>query len=111
MNSDRNTISIIDYGVGNLKSVYNAMKILNKDPIFINKPEELLKSHSVILPGVGAFKKGMEGLSENNMDEAIINYVKAGGKLIGICLGMHLLMEESAGVNGASRQDLPEART
>ena len=88
-------IGVIDYGMGNLFSVSEALKRLDV-PFFVSeKPEELGKADGLILPGVGAFKDAMVILNESGISDFIQDYVKTGKPLLGICLGMQLLFEES----------------
>ena len=89
-------IAIINYGMGNLRSVENAVKRLNFDPKIIPVPKELDNYDKIILPGVGSFKKAMKLLKENNWINSININVKERKKyLFGICLGMQLLASES----------------
>ncbi len=89
-------IAIINYGMGNLRSVENAVKNLNFDPKIISTPKELNNYEKIILPGVGSFKKAMKLLKANNWINSININVKERKKyLFGICLGMQLLASES----------------
>ncbi|MEX2411823.1 MAG: imidazole glycerol phosphate synthase subunit HisH [Candidatus Paceibacterota bacterium] len=88
-------ICIIDYGMGNIASVSNAIHFLNKEVDLISDPKAVVKYDTIILPGVGAFSKAMERLKENGLDQAIKESVHKGKRLIGICLGMQLLFTES----------------
>ena len=89
-------IAIINYGMGNLRSVENAVKRLNFDPKIISVPKELDNYDKIILPGVGSFKKAMKLLKENNWINSInINIKERKKYLFGICLGMQLLASES----------------
>lgn len=88
-------IGIIDYGMGNLFSVSKALERLNVPYFISEKKEELLAADGLLLPGVGAFRDAMERLNELGLTEMIHDYVKSGKPLLGICLGMQLLFEES----------------
>ncbi len=89
-------IAIVNYGMGNLRSVENAVKRLNFDPKIVSTPKELDNYDKIILPGVGSFKKAMKLLKENNWINSINLNVKERKKyLFGICLGMQLLASES----------------
>ncbi|MDP1801977.1 MAG: imidazole glycerol phosphate synthase subunit HisH [Bacteroidota bacterium] len=88
-------IAIIDYGIGNVKSILNALDNFNAETILTNKPEDILNADGVILPGVGAFKTGMENLIAHDLIPVIKQYVKTGKPFLGICLGMQLLLDES----------------
>ena len=87
---------IIDYGMGNIHSVYNALVSLNCDPIVTNKKEELNNADAFILPGVGAFPNAIDNLSKLNLVEEIKKQVLIKGKnILGICLGMQLFADSS----------------
>jgi imidazole glycerol-phosphate synthase subunit HisH len=88
-------IGIVDYGMGNLHSVSKALERLNYDYFVSEKQDELAKADGLILPGVGSFKDAMEILRSEKLDEFLINWVKSGKPLLGICLGMQLLFEQS----------------
>ena len=89
------SIAIIDYGMGNLKSVKKAFVALDLEAEITNDPEALLKADKVVLPGVGAFRDAIATLNESGMSEAIYEVVKKGTPFLGICLGMQLLFEKS----------------
>ncbi len=88
-------VFIIDYEMGNLKSVEKAVEKVGAKPIVSSEPEKLLKSDKVILPGVGAFRDCISNLKKYNFIEALKDYIKTGKPLLGICLGMHVLFEKS----------------
>lgn len=88
-------ISIIDYGMGNLRSVQKAFESIGIYPIITSNISEIESSHGIVLPGVGAFPDAMTNLKKLNLDEAVKKEVQKGKPLIGICLGMQLLFEES----------------
>jgi imidazole glycerol-phosphate synthase subunit HisH len=88
-------IGIIDYGMGNLFSVSQALERLQVDYFISEKESELKKADALILPGVGAFKDAMARLNETGLANMIRDYVGTGKPLLGICLGMQLLFEES----------------
>ncbi|MGM7702845.1 imidazole glycerol phosphate synthase subunit HisH [Pseudalkalibacillus sp. Hm43] len=88
-------IGIIDYGMGNLHSVQNALRRLGVEYFLSEKKEDLADADALLLPGVGAFKDAMHALKENGMDAFIKSEVAGGKPLFGICLGMQLLFEES----------------
>lgn len=90
----RNVI-IIDYGIGNVKSISNALVNLNAKPILSQDVKMIANADALILPGVGAFKKGMENLTNSNIKQGIYEFVKKGNPFLGICLGMQMLLEES----------------
>ena len=88
-------IAIVDYGVGNLKSVQNALKTLNIPSIISSDKDEIAKSRSIIVPGVGAFPDAMKNLKDKGLDVVIKAAAKEGKPILGICLGMQLFFEES----------------
>ena len=88
-------IGIIDYGLGNLASVVNALRYLKYNAEIISNSEDSKLYTHLILPGVCSFKKGMEELKKNSWDIVLKDYNKQGGKILGICLGMQLLFSSS----------------
>ena len=88
-------IGVINYGLGNLASVVNALRYLKYNPEIISNSEDSKLYTHLILPGVGSFKKGMEELKKNSWDIVLKDYNKQGGKILGICLGMQLLFSSS----------------
>jgi glutamine amidotransferase len=88
-------IAIIDYKMGNLQSVKNAFNIYTDKVKIESDPNRLKEYDKVLLPGVGAFRDAMTYLKGNGMDEAIKEFAKSGKPLLGICLGMQLLLENS----------------
>lgn len=95
-------IGIIDYGMGNLFSVSKALERLNVPYFISEESEKLMNANGLILPGVGSFRDAMHRLNESGLSELIKQYVDAGKPLLGICLGMQLLFEESE-ENGFTR--------
>ncbi|MDM5192759.1 imidazole glycerol phosphate synthase subunit HisH [Bacillus hominis] len=88
-------IAIIDYGMGNIRSVEQALKYIGAEYIITDHKEEILRSDGVILPGVGAFPKAMDILEEKNLVCVLKEVGRSGKPLLGICLGMQLLFEKS----------------
>ena len=88
-------IGIVDYNMGNLASVVNALKKIGADAKVVKSHEEIIQSSKLILPGVGAFGDAMEHLKENGLDESLKIYKQSGKYMLGICLGMQLLFERS----------------
>ncbi len=88
-------IAIVDYGVGNLSSIDNALKKLGFESIVTDNPKEIEKAQGVILPGVGAFKDAMESLRQMGLDKFIVELAESGKPILGICLGMQVLYEKS----------------
>jgi len=88
-------VGIIDCGIGNIRSVYNALKYLGVDPQVV-KTSNISNLTHIILPGVGSFVRGMTLLNELGLDDSIKTIFKTGNiKILGICLGMQLLGESS----------------
>lgn len=87
-------ITIIDYGMGNLKSVYNALKKVNFDCQISSEVTDIEMADKLILPGVGAFKDAMDNLQNLDLILPIRKKVNDGCQLLGICLGMQMLFEE-----------------
>ena len=88
-------VTILDYGIGNLKSVQNAFEHLRANIIIAKSPSDILDATSLVLPGVGAFSDGMKELISRNLVTAIQEYTRSNKPLLGICLGMQLLFQSS----------------
>lgn len=88
-------IAVVDYNMGNLRSVQNAFEKIGSGVTIIKDPDLIANYDKLILPGVGAFGDAMEHLKQYGMDEAIKAYAKSGKPMMGICLGMQLLLESS----------------
>lgn len=88
-------IVIIDYGVGNLASVKNALDKLGLNSKISNNPKDIKNARILILPGVGAAGQVMKNLEKNNLGEMIRAEIKKGKPTLGICLGMQLFFEKS----------------
>ena len=88
-------IAIVDYGVGNLRSVQKALERVGAEAVVSGDPGALDAARGVVLPGVGAFGDGMDQLRARGLAEPVLHHVEAGKPLLGICLGMQLLFEES----------------
>ena len=88
-------IAVINYGLGNLHSVQKAIAFVGGNPEVTDDPETILRAKKVVLPGVGAFADGMEGLVLRNLDAVVKEVASRGTPLLGICLGMQLFFEDS----------------
>ena len=89
-------VAILNYNIGNLASVKNALQTFDNVSIDIVCDADSIASYDkVILPGVGAFGNAMKHLKESGMNEAIYSYIKSGKHILGICLGMQLLFDKS----------------
>jgi glutamine amidotransferase len=88
-------IAIIDYGMGNLRSVEKGFHKVGIDVTVTNKPDVVRKADAVVLPGVGAFKDCMRELSDLELIDAVVDAVGKGKPYLGICLGLQVLFSES----------------
>jgi imidazole glycerol-phosphate synthase subunit HisH len=88
-------ITVIDYGIGNIFSVCNAIKQIGGVPVVSREPEIITGSDRVILPGVGAFGKAVKTLDQLNLIEPIKAFIKTERPFLGICIGMQLLFDSS----------------
>lgn len=88
-------IAIVDYGLGNLASVRNALLKVGAEPFITSDPDVISSAEGVILPGVGAARGGMKGLASRGLVNALMETARAGKPLLGHCLGMQLLFDES----------------
>lgn len=89
------SIAIVDYGMGNLRSIQKAFEFLSYRAIVTDKKQKIGDASAVVLPGVGAFPKAMEELGKRDLEETVKQGVKSGKPFLGICLGMQILFEES----------------
>ncbi len=88
-------IGIIDYGMGNLRSVEKAFEAVGHAARIIRTPQAIADSDKLVLPGVGAFGRAMENLSQMNLLEPLRKALADGKPLLGICLGLQLLFQKS----------------
>ena len=88
-------IAIVDYNMGNLRSVQNAFEKIGADAVIEKDAARLKNYDKLILPGVGAFGDAVEHLQRSGLDEAIQEFAKSGKYILGICLGMQLLFNKS----------------
>lgn len=89
------TLAIIDYGVGNLRSVEKAFAATGCEAVISGDANVLRQAEKLVLPGVGAFGACMKGLKERGFDRLVIERAKEGTPLLGVCVGMQMLFEES----------------
>jgi imidazole glycerol-phosphate synthase subunit HisH len=89
------TIALLDYGIGNLRSVQKALEAVGAVIVRTANPADLPQVRKIVLPGVGAFGDGMRGLEERELIPALKNAAAKGRPILGICLGMQLLFESS----------------
>ena len=88
-------IAIIDYGMGNLRSVQKAFEFLGYEAVITDSPEVIASASHVILPGVGAFEDAMHRIRETQLDKALFRATADGKPVLGICLGMQMMFEHS----------------
>lgn len=97
------TVTIIDYGMGNLYSVQNALRAVGAEPVLTSDAEAIAQAERILLPGVGAFGDCMANLHKSGLIPAIMEALRSGKPFLGICLGMQVLFEgsdEAPGVPG-----------
>jgi len=88
-------VAIIDYGVGNLRSVEKAFAATGHDALVTSDEEELRRASRLVLPGVGAFAACMSALRDHGLVNLVREQVAVGKPLLGVCVGMQMLFEES----------------
>lgn len=103
-------VTIVDYGIGNIFSVTRAFQRCGADVLLTDKPEDVLAASSLVLPGVGAFSNGMNGLRERGLVDPLRAYAARGKPLLGICLGMQMLFSESTEFGEQSGLNIIEGR-
>ncbi len=89
-------IAIVDYGVGNLRSVERALAHAGAQPRVTSDKEDLQRANGLVLPGVGAFAPAYRQLENGNLGREVVELARKGKPLLGICLGYQLLFEESS---------------
>ncbi|MGQ9627219.1 MAG: imidazole glycerol phosphate synthase subunit HisH [Anaerolineae bacterium] len=87
-------IAIVDYGMGNLRSVQKAFERVGAETVVTSDPAHIAEAQAVVLPGVGAFGDAMENLRRAGLDGAVLQVIEEGRPFLGICLGMQILFEE-----------------
>jgi glutamine amidotransferase len=88
-------IAVIDYGIGNVRSVLNAFEYIGVKAVLSRDPAELGKADGLVLPGVGAFGEGMHRINKSGLHSVLNTLVVTGKPLLGICLGFQMLMRSS----------------
>lgn len=88
-------IGIIDYGMGNLRSVQKALEFVGYEAVVSDNPELLSKADKLILPGVGAFAEAISTIRNKGFDKLILEAVEAKKHFLGICLGLQLIFDKS----------------
>lgn len=87
-------IAVLDYEVGNLRSVEKAFQSLGCDAKITSDPAEVIKADRIVLPGVGAFADCRRELAESGLEDAVWEFIKSGRPMLGICVGMQMLFEK-----------------
>ena len=95
MKGVKRMIAIMDYGMGNLRSVQKAFEYLGEQAVITDDPAVVAGASHVVLPGVGAFEEAMERLRLSGLDRALLDAAQAGKPVLGICLGMQMMFEHS----------------
>lgn len=95
-------IAVIDYGMGNIRSVTNALTFVGADFRVIATPEEIGEADGLLLPGVGALRDCIKALRDSGLDTLVESWIAADKPFLGVCLGMQALFEysEEAGIEG-----------
>lgn len=88
-------VTVVDYGIGNVYSVCNALSSIGATPALSADPDKIATAERLILPGVGAFSKAMENLRQRGLEEAVSQFIGSGRPMLGVCIGMQILMESS----------------
>ncbi|QPJ66594.1 MAG: imidazole glycerol phosphate synthase subunit HisH [Candidatus Nitrohelix vancouverensis] len=99
-------IAVIDYGMGNLRSVQKALEAVGATAIVTRDPSEILGAQSAVLPGVGAFKDCMDNLEKYGLSEIPKKFIQTGKPFLGICLGLQLLFSQSEEFGTVSGLDI-----
>lgn len=90
-----NSVVIVDYGVGNLRSVARALEVVGGEPRISGSPEAVLSADRLVLPGVGAFSSCREALEAAGLADAVVRRLQDGRPALGICVGMQILFDYS----------------
>ena len=95
-------IALVDYGSGNLRSVFKALRYVGAEVRVVQHPEELRDARAAVLPGVGAFDDCMHALQRQELLEALRQFIRAGQPFLGICVGYQALFERSEDFNSCA---------
>ena len=88
-------IAIVDYGIGNLRSIEKAFEAVGADVVRSDRPEDMRTADKVVLPGVGAFGACIDEIRRRKLEEPILGAIREGKPFLGVCVGMQLLFESS----------------
>jgi glutamine amidotransferase len=103
-------IAIVDYGMGNRRSVEKALEHVGGEPVLTADEDAIRAAEGVVVPGVGAFPEAMRRLRASGLDEVIVERAECGVPVLGLCLGMQLLFESSDEHEGATGLGLLSGR-
>jgi glutamine amidotransferase len=95
-------IALIDYGAGNLRSVYKALKFVGADVKIVTRPSEIGDARALVLPGVGAFDDCIHALDRQELLRGALDFVRSGRPFLGICVGYQALFEKSEEFNSCA---------
>jgi glutamine amidotransferase len=95
-------IALIDYGAGNLRSVYKALKFVGADVKIVTRPSEIGDARALVLPGVGAFDDCIHALDRQELLRGALDFVRGGRPFLGICVGYQALFEKSEEFNSCA---------
>jgi imidazole glycerol-phosphate synthase subunit HisH len=95
-------IAVVDYGMGNRRSVEKALHRVGAEPTITNAHDAIRAADGLVVPGVGAFPRAMANLAELGLDDLLRERVAEGVPMLGVCLGMQLLFDESVELGGAA---------
>jgi imidazole glycerol-phosphate synthase subunit HisH len=88
-------IAILDYGMGNLRSVHRAVERVGGRAEVTSEPGTASRADAIVVPGVGAFGACMRGLQERRLDRVVVGFARSGRQVLGVCLGLQVLFEGS----------------
>jgi glutamine amidotransferase len=103
-------LAILDYGMGNLRSVAKALEHVGAEPFLTSDHNRVREAHAIVLPGVGAMPRAMQHVRRLKLDRLVHERVEAGVPLIGLCMGMQLLFEGTTELGGAEGIGVLEGR-
>jgi imidazole glycerol-phosphate synthase subunit HisH len=95
-------IALIDYGAGNLRSVFKALQFVGADVRVVSRPEEIGDARALVLPGVGAFDDCINALRRQELMDAAAAFIRTGRPFLGICVGYQALFEKSEEFNSCA---------
>lgn len=95
-------IALVDYGSGNLRSVWKALRYVGAEVRIVRRPEELGAARAAVLPGVGAFDDCLQALQRQELQDALRQFIAEGRPFLGICVGYQALFERSEEFNSCA---------